>query len=182
MAQKRNRMYLDGLTHRQAEICDMLWACNTMDEVKFLLDYCLTADVSVMISRDCDSRLNHREAEAVSEFMNSDKLFHIMRDHPWHKFNVLGGMFGIKKGLLDNMKDLCASFSQTNNYGTDYRFFDSIINQIPMETLMLHDPFFSGIDFPSPREGVQFVGQVFDENDACDQHHLDVLKAHLNTG
>lgn len=139
-------------------------------------------DVSVMISRDCDSRLNHREAEAVSEFMNSDKLFHIMRDHPWHKFNVLGGMFGIKKGLLDDMKDLCASFSQTNNYGTDYRFFDSIINQIPMETLMLHDPFFSGIDFPSPREGVQFVGQVFDENDACDQHHLDVLKAHLNTG
>jgi len=139
-------------------------------------------DVSVMISRDCDSRLNHREAEAVSEFMNSDKLFHIMRDHPWHKFNVLGGMFGIKKGLLDNMKDLCASFSKTNNYGTDYRFFDSIINQIPEETLMLHDPFFFGIDFPSPREGAHFVGQVFDENDVYDQHHLNVLKAHLNTG
>jgi len=63
-------------------------------------------DVSVMISRDCDSRLNEREADAVSEFMNSEKLFHIMRDHPYHGFNVLGGMFGIKKGILNNMKDL----------------------------------------------------------------------------
>ena len=132
-----------------------------------------------MISRDCDSRLNEREAEAVSEFMNSDKLFHIMRS-PRHKFNVLGGMFGIKKGLLDNMKDLCASFSQTNNYGTDYRFFDSIIHQIPRETLMLHDPFFSGIDFPSPREGSQFVGQVFDENDNYDQSHTDILLSHIS--
>jgi hypothetical protein len=36
------RMQLDGLTSRQAEICDMLWACDSMEEVKFLLDFCLT--------------------------------------------------------------------------------------------------------------------------------------------
>ena len=101
------------IEHRKPDWTGMFWRFEAISE----------DDVSVMISRDCDSRLNEREAEAVSEFMNSDKLFHIMRDHPWHKFNVLGGMFGIKKGLLDNMKDLCASFSQTNNYGTDYRFF-----------------------------------------------------------
>lgn len=132
-------------------------------------------DVSVMISRDCDSRLNEREADAVSEFMNSEKLFHIMRDHPYHGFNVLGGMFGIKKGILNNMKDLCARFAQTDNYGTDYVFFDTIIREIPHQAIMVHDPFFSKIDFPSPRKGSQFVGQVFDENDVYDQSHVDAL-------
>jgi len=138
-------------------------------------------DVSVMLSRDCDSRLNQREADAVSEFMNSEKLFHIMRDHPHHGFNVLGGMFGVKKGILDNMKDLCARFAQTDNYGTDYRFFDAIIGQVPLESIMVHDPFFTGIDFPNPREENQFVGQVFDENDVYDQSHLDALNSHSNT-
>jgi len=137
-------------------------------------------DVSVMISRDCDSRLNLREADAVSEFMDSEKLFHIMRDHPHHGFNVLGGMFGVKKGILDNMKDLCARFAQTDNYGTDYRFFDAIIGQIALEDIMVHDPFFTGIDFPNPREKNQFVGQVFDENNVYDQSHLDALNSHLN--
>ena len=50
--------------------------------------------VDVMISRDCDSRLTVREKEAVEEWLKSDKLFHIMRDHPYHKTEILGGMQG----------------------------------------------------------------------------------------
>ena len=79
MAQKRNRMYLDGLTHRQAEICDMLWACNTMDEVKFLLDYCLTAEdhytaltlieIMHMEAAEADGELELVKPE-VDEFLN----------------------------------------------------------------------------------------------------------------
>ena len=42
------RMQLEGLTPRQAEICDMLRACESMEEVKFLLDYCLTEDDRAM--------------------------------------------------------------------------------------------------------------------------------------
>ena len=57
-------------------------------------------DVEVMISRDTDSRLNMREKAAVEEWLKSDKRFHIMRDHPFHKFPVLGGMWGAKKGVL----------------------------------------------------------------------------------
>ena len=138
-------------------------------------------DVSVMISRDCDSRLSRREAGAVSEFMDSDKLFHIMRDHPWHKFNVLGGMFGVKKGLLDNMKELCAQFSQTDSYGTDYLFFDSIIQDIPHNSIMTHDPFFAKTKFPTDRSGYEFVGQVFDEYNETVGCHTDALREHLGS-
>ena len=41
-------------------------------------------EVSVVISRDTDSRLNEREKLAVDQWLASDKIFHIMRDHPAH--------------------------------------------------------------------------------------------------
>ena len=40
-------------------------------------------DVDVMISRDVDSRLTSREKAAVDEWLEGDKDFHIMRDHPY---------------------------------------------------------------------------------------------------
>jgi len=36
-----DKIKIDGLTTRQYEICDMLWECTSIDEVKFLLDYVL---------------------------------------------------------------------------------------------------------------------------------------------
>jgi hypothetical protein len=59
--------------------------------------------VDVVIVRDCDSRLNLREKEAVLEWLNSDKGFHIMRDHPAHGTEILGGMWGSKKGVIENI-------------------------------------------------------------------------------
>ena len=56
-------------------------------------------DVDVMISRDTDSRLNSRESNAVHEWLNSGKAFHIMRDHPQHGIEILGGMWGVRGKL-----------------------------------------------------------------------------------
>jgi hypothetical protein len=38
------------------------------------------------MSRDSDSPLISREKEAVTEWLASNKSFHIMRDHPVHCF------------------------------------------------------------------------------------------------
>ena len=35
---------LEGLTRHQVEICDMLWECDTTEEVKFLLDVVLSEE------------------------------------------------------------------------------------------------------------------------------------------
>jgi len=59
----------------------------------------------IVIIRDCDSLLNLREKSAVEEFINSDKDFHIMRDNPSHKSLIMGGMWGVKNGLLLPLKE-----------------------------------------------------------------------------
>ncbi len=137
-------------------------------------------DVSVIICRDTDCRLSWREVAAVNEFLSSKKRMHIMRDHPWHGFPVLGGMFGLKSGLINNMKFVIDSFNPSDNYGTDYAFWQKLLPMIHPEEILVHDEFFSGKPFPLPRNGLQFVGQVFDENDNTVQEHLNILQKHLN--
>tara|TARA_B100000900_G_scaffold375510_1_gene357641 strand:- start:59189 stop:59848 length:660 start_codon:yes stop_codon:yes gene_type:complete len=132
-------------------------------------------DVSIMICRDTDSRLSLRESSAVKEFEESGMVFHIMRDHPYHNAFVLGGMFGVKKGLIDDMKDLCDDFYQTDDYGTDYKFFNSIKNRIPAFLTMVHDEFRGGLNFPTERVGLEFVGEVYDENENYIEEHKTPL-------
>jgi len=55
-------------------------------------------DVSLFVSRDCDSRLSDKEYQAVLEWENNDSFqFHSMKDHTNHQYPpVLGGMWGAK--------------------------------------------------------------------------------------
>ena len=83
-------------------------------------------DIELFISRDCDSRLNNREKSAVDQWLTSDKNFHIMRDHPYHGFSILGGMFGAKKNGFEILTNSIAGFDFQNSYGTDYNFFNNL--------------------------------------------------------
>merc|ERR1712223_494967 len=56
----------------------------------------LDPQVDAYLSRDLDSEFNEREIAAVSEWMESDKSFHMMRDHPMHDIGMLGSAWGVK--------------------------------------------------------------------------------------
>jgi protein O-GlcNAc transferase len=122
------------------------------------------ANAKIIIFRDTDSRLSLREKSAVDEWLNSDKAFHIMRDHPYHNFPILGGMWGYKNNNKYPMQILLESFNKTNNYGTDYRFFAEQLYPLIGEDKIVHDEFFDNKPFPCKRQGTEFVGDVFDEN------------------
>jgi len=119
----------------------------------------------ITIFRDTDSRLNFREKAAVDIWLNSDKTFHIMRDHPHHRFPILGGMWGFKNNSKYNLQELLQSFQPHNSYGTDYNFLGNVLYPIIGEDKVVHDPFFDKIDFPSKRFNEEFVGDVFDQYD-----------------
>lgn len=136
-------------------------------------------DADIFISRDTDSRLNAREKAAVDEWLASDKQFHIMRDHPYHNYPILGGMWGSKKPLLNNIKELISGYKKGNYWQVDQDFLREKIYNLVKDTSLVHDEFFEKKSFPTKREGLQFVGQVFDENDITVEDHINVLKAHI---
>ena len=121
-------------------------------------------DVEVMIVRDCDSRLSTRELYAVGEWLNSDKNFHIMRDHPNHSKPILAGMFGARNPILSNIKELINSFTWNNYYGVDEDFLTGIVFPIIQNDIFVHDAFY-GRKFPTERINDEFVGSIFDGND-----------------
>ena len=57
----------------------------------------LDPGVEAVLSRDLDSRLTAREAAAVTQWLEETSLpFHVMRDHPMHGTEILGGMWGAR--------------------------------------------------------------------------------------
>jgi hypothetical protein len=49
--------------------------------------------VDVFASRDTDSFILEREVDSVKVWLESEKLGHIMRDHFYHSFEILGGLW-----------------------------------------------------------------------------------------
>lgn len=54
--------------------------------------------------RDVDSRPIARERVAVGEWLDSDKQFHVMRDHPFHGVPMLAGMWGVKADYAKTLR------------------------------------------------------------------------------
>ena len=55
----------------------------------------------------------------------------------------------------------------------DYEFFYNSLYPLINNDKIVHDPFFDKIDFPQPRNGTEFIGDVFDENN---NRHPDYYK------
>jgi hypothetical protein len=137
-------------------------------------------EVEVMISRDADSRLSEREAKAVNEWLASENLFHVMRDHPAHSIEILGGMWGARKPILGDMLHLIRAYTKGNFWQVDQNFLKEIVWPRVKYTTHTNDEFFVKIPFPTKRVGNEFVGQVYDENDIPTQEYADSLARAIN--
>jgi hypothetical protein len=56
---------------------------------------------AIVLSRDADSRFSDREVKLVNEWLESDKDFHIIRDHKHHMVPILAGTFGCRNNCLE---------------------------------------------------------------------------------
>ena len=91
-------------------------------------------DVSIMISRDCDSRLSLREKSCVNYWLdNSDSERKVMtiRDTCVHQSQMMGGLWGVRDGFLKFIKpfldDLIEQTKHTAIKGVDQDFLNTKI-------------------------------------------------------
>lgn len=72
-------------------------------------------DVDLMIVRDSDSRIHDRDIWCISHFIQSKFYVHTIRDHPEHRAYIMGGLWGLKKGLLNTkMRDIYSLYNKNN--------------------------------------------------------------------
>lgn len=154
----------------------MMWRFKAIDD----------ESVECMISRDTDSRFLQREVLAVNEWLESDDIFHIMRDHPWHCVKILGGMFGIKRNnIIKSWEELINKLIQRGNRQYDQTFLANVIYPIIKENVMIHDEIlkYEGDmckKFPIPFDDeYHFIGEYIDENEKQDIKTVNMLKKYL---
>ena len=138
-------------------------------------------DADIMISRDCDSRLSEREVCCLNEWLASDKDFHIIRDHPQHGVPILGGMWGVRNGLLKNIRELLKLWTPQNRWQTDQEFLAKIVYNRVKEQAFVHDEFHHTFGnkmhkIKHERKDGEHIGGVFDANDNPRQQDRDWLR------
>jgi hypothetical protein len=115
------------------------------------------------IVRDLDSRFSDREVSYINSWLNNDKDYFIIRDHPWHS-PVPAGLFGIKRKIQpfeDHMIEFVANNSLS--WGADQDILHLYMEKINKESI-----FYCGFDDATnyiPRDDKNFfIGMQIDEN------------------
>jgi|GEM_PF-82514 len=141
-------------------------------------------DVDVLICRDTDSRLNLREKAAVDAWLQSPKKFHIMRDHPRHNVPMLAGLWGVRGNVLDMTLLIEQHLSDQADlglrYGIDQHFLATKIYPRTRSSCLVHDEIFQVNPFPTPRDGLEYVGQICLEDDSTLEPIDELLQQHLH--
>ena len=128
-------------------------------------------DVDIMMVRDADSRIHDRDIWAINQFINSTKKLHIIRDHRYHQRPIMGGIFGMKKGLINfNIENAIKLFEpqHADIYQVDQNFLQYFIypTAIKNNDYLLHGHTIAGNEiltpFPFPVVNNDFCGQVID--------------------
>lgn len=123
--------------------------------------------VNRYLVRDLDSPILQREVDAVNEWIDSGKGYHVMRDHAYHGVSMLAGMWGgCNSYQLSSSLPLTDLRRQMLQYGTTMgdqpTLWKAMWPQIK-DNVMAHDSFtcngFKGSKpFPTKRDGENFVG------------------------
>jgi len=141
-------------------------------------------DVELFISRDIDSRITSREVQSVNEWIDSNKILHIMRDHPHHHYKILGGMWGMRSQKDFNMLESCVIYNKNHSYNSntswyekwwDMNFlrdviYDKYSHNSYINASYFRDEFWAK-DFTIERVNSHFIGEIFDENNIRGEHY-----------
>jgi hypothetical protein len=121
-----------------SEIPGMYWRFLIMDDPK----------VDLFIVRDTDSRINFRDEYAINQWLKSNKILHICRDHPHHYYKMLGGMWGFKNYLNDDKSFTIKPYILFENQKKEFKkmddiyFLEKVIYPKYNKKSFIHDQFF----------------------------------------
>ena len=148
----------------------------------------LWSQVDRVIIRDCDSLISERESLAVFDWEKSDRVLHIMRDHPGHTEFIMGGMFGVKviqkvKEAFSPIVELLKFYrdKQGGTWQVDQVFLKRFIYPIFVNDCCIHDEFFEGYKFPSKRKDSEYIGAPVLRDTGDSYNELISIENYLNT-
>ena len=132
---------------------------------------------NIYMSRDTDCRLSKRELSCIEDWLQSEKTLHIIRDHPYHTTEILGGLWGFQNKSIPNVRleiaKWCIEFVKNNKIyqkGPDQFFLKNLYQKYHNDAY-IQDSYLNYENknmkhiIRGKRKGKEYLGEAFDEND-----------------
>lgn len=124
---------------------------------------------NITIVRDSDDRVTFREVAAVQEWLDSDKSFHIIKDHEAHfEFPIMAGLFGFKGKLDNDLYEKMKIFkTEAQYYLSDQIFLRDFVYPKIKDEILMHslDAGWFGKSRKNLVNKYCFCGNGYDHND-----------------
>lgn len=127
-------------------ICDPSWSIpnatvietNREGPINMLYRYLPIKDAEIGFIRDTDSRITERDCWCIREFLKSPFVYHVIRDHVYHKSRIMGGLFGWKRPI-----DIDINTSGDAVYGHDEAYIAEVLYPKIVSELLVHTNVFA---------------------------------------
>ena len=137
----------------------------------------------IVIFRDADSLLTIRERELVMEWVESDKLVHIIRDHPLHVAPILAGMFGMKKqsfNILGHLMKTIPTNIKQRPHDYDQVFLADYFYPLIRNIALINVSFFKYrgeciTQIAPVKDGYNYIGAVFNDTEMKREKEKQIL-------
>lgn len=137
---------------------------------------------NIYMSRDTDCRLSKRELFCIEDWLQSKKTLHIIRDHPYHTTEILGGLWGFQNNNIPDLRfqisKWCIEFVRNNKIyqkGPDQFFLKNLYKKYNNDAY-IQDSYLNyennKKNIKIKRNGKEYLGEAFDENDNILHMHL----------
>ncbi len=143
VSEEAPQYFVDQFYHSDAEIIIM----DSAFEASFRNLCCFLPwdeeDVEVNLVRDVSARVSLREKYAVDEWLESDKFYHIMRDHWSHKFRIIPKLWGSRRGdnVVFDMRSEIEKFIASqdgNSPDLDRIFLSEVLYPVIASRALIH--------------------------------------------
>ena len=170
-----------------SKYCDTIITADFPDYLMMFLRFLPAEGAEIFSSRDSDSRITDREQDAIRDWLKTQYKLHIMRDHPYHRTEILGGMWDCRQNnLLRNIRFMIRDWLVKNknykftNRDADQKFLKVVYRRFK-EGKLSHDEFHNyklekRRRFPTKRKGLQFVGMLVRPDGTFLKRQQDALR------
>ncbi len=143
----------DALRSLDAEVLEQ--ESNQPRDRKLCWRFLVASDPEVgkFMVRDCDSAFSIRESIIVDEWINSKKIFHIIRDYYTHTDLILAGLWGGIANIITNINNIIDDFLNIyigRNKNIDQFFLGKVIWPIVKQSCLIHDRYFDAFSPKRP--------------------------------
>jgi hypothetical protein len=125
------------------------------------------SDYDFVCVRDTDSRIHARDRWCIDAFLDSPYTAYGIRDHMWHAYRIMAGLWGCKRCIPLSIDTMYAYLSTSpESYTTDAKLLEAIVYPLVRDNFVVFSHVPSGV-LNDPTEKIRVIEYPLVNDEFC---------------